>query len=88
VSIFAVFDGHNGIDCVRFVCENLVNKIRVNLLNSENALDTQENFYSYIKKVLVGSIQEVDLQYFNKYGNYSFDCGCTAVVGTFSLFKK
>jgi serine/threonine protein phosphatase PrpC len=51
VSIFAVFDGHNGIDCVRFVCENLVNKIRVHLLNNENGLDSQENFYAYIKKV-------------------------------------
>lgn len=51
MSIFAVFDGHNGIDCVKFICENLVNKIRVHLLGSENGLDVQENFYAYIKKV-------------------------------------
>lgn len=80
MSIFAIFDGHNGTDCVKFVSENLINKIRCHLLNADSSLDSQEYMYAFLKKCLVNSIQEVDLQFFSKYSNYSFDCGCTAVI--------
>lgn len=28
ISLFAIFDGHGGHECMKFMCENLVSKIR------------------------------------------------------------
>ena len=28
ISLFAIFDGHGGPECMKFMCENLISKIR------------------------------------------------------------
>jgi serine/threonine protein phosphatase PrpC len=85
-SFFAVFDGHGGTECVRHVAEHFPNVLREYLLKcdfsvSENELfDNQENFYTYIERVLIEAIKEVDNMFFEEYSNYSLGSGCTGVI--------
>jgi protein phosphatase 2C family protein 2/3 len=83
-SFFAVFDGHGGTLCVRHVAEYLPTVIREYLLKSDvtdiDMFDKQEHFYSFIKKIIVQSIQDTDFSFFDESGEYSLSKGCTAVI--------
>lgn len=83
-SFFAVFDGHGGTLCVRHVAEYLPTIIREYLLKSDvteiDIFDNQEHFYSFMKKIIIQSIQDTDFSFFDESGEYSLDKGCTGVI--------
>jgi len=79
-----VFDGHGGTLCVRHVAEYLPTIVREYLLKSEisvtDLFDNQDQFYSFIKKIIIQSIQDTDFSFFEEKEDHSLDKGCTGVI--------
>lgn len=47
VSLYAVFDGHGGIDCVSYVSEFILSSLRNQVMQAQ-PFDSQTNLYTYI----------------------------------------
>lgn len=73
-SIFAVYDGHCGSDCVQYVSTHLPFEILQNFLNSRSAID----------KIIRKSFLSINERFKLKAMNESLRSGCTACVAVLS----
>lgn len=88
ISFFGVFDGHGGMHCVRVVHESMPNILRDLLVgkrsegenSAEDAIDSQDSLYIYMKHVLEVAAAETDLEVHEKYGDHCVTCGSTGVM--------
>ncbi|KRX00495.1 Protein phosphatase 2C (PP2C)-like domain [Pseudocohnilembus persalinus] len=80
-SFYAVFDGHGGQGCVQFCSKQLVENLR-NYIVEDGDLDKSDKFYRYMYDSLQESIQQTDLDFFEKNNNSkkSLDSGCVACI--------
>lgn len=79
VSLYAVYDGHGGTDCVAHIHTYLISNLR-NIILKGQPFDEQTNFYRYIHDTLIKAVEETDNQFFREYNQYSLSTGSTAVM--------
>lgn len=76
ISLFAIFDGHGGDQCVNFICENLVDKIK----EWTPMLDEAGDLNQMVKILMNKTFFQLDYEFYKKYPDKSMTCGATGLV--------
>jgi serine/threonine protein phosphatase PrpC len=76
ISLFAVFDGHGGPECMEYVRDNLIEKIKA----WSKLLDEAGDLNEMIKILMNKTFFELDYEFYQKYPDLSQTCGATGIV--------
>ncbi len=76
ISLFAVFDGHGGGECMEFVCNGLVDKIK----DWTKLLDEAGDLNEMMKILMNKTFFELDYEFYKKFPEIAMTCGATALV--------
>lgn len=63
ISLFAVLDGHGGPECMLYIKENLISKIR----GWTNLLDETGDLNEMVKVLMNKTFYELDYEFYKKY---------------------
>lgn len=80
--MYAVFDGHGGDWCAKFITQRFEEEIKKNMLDPEKGLfgTKQVPFNECIHNVLDKSFKNLDERYYNERNHLANKCGSTACV--------
>jgi serine/threonine protein phosphatase PrpC len=73
ISLFAVMDGHGGNECMKYIKDNLVLKIR----EWTKLLDEAGDLTEMVKVLMNKTFFELDYEFNKKFPELSQTCGCT-----------
>ena len=76
ISLFAVLDGHGGAECMEYVRDNLVEKVRAWTPLLDEAGDLNE----MVKILMNKSFFELDYEFLQKHPDLAQTCGATGLV--------
>ena len=76
ISLFAVLDGHGGPECMEYMRDNLVDKVK----EWTKLLDEAGDVNEMLKILMNKTFFELDYEFYKKYPDIAGACGCTALV--------
>jgi serine/threonine protein phosphatase PrpC len=76
ISLFAVFDGHGGVECMEFICNGLVDKIK----DWTKLLDEAGDLNEMMKILMNKTFFELDYEFYKKFPEIGMTCGATALL--------
>ena len=74
--MFAVFDGHGGPECMEYIRDNLIDKIK----GWTKMIDEAGDINEMIKILMNKTFFELDYEFYKKYPELSMTCGATGIV--------
>ena len=76
ISLFAVIDGHGGPECMEYVRDNIVDKVKA----WTKLLDEAGDLNEMIKILMNKTFFELDYEFYQKNPDLAKTCGATALV--------
>lgn len=76
ISLFAVFDGHGGPECMQYIRDNLIDKIK----GWTKMIDEAGDINEMVKILMNKTFFELDYEFYKKYPELSMTCGATGIV--------
>ena len=76
ISLFAVIDGHGGVECMEYVRDNLIDKIK----GWTQLLDEAGDLNEMLKILMNKTFFELDYEFMQKYPDIAQTCGATGIV--------